>query len=152
MAFVEDLSIFLADFGVPVVVGSSTHIGIFDRFSEFVLDGQAVSVENALTVKTSELGGLTYGDLLTVDGASYMVRHEPMRVGDGMLCIVPLEAVAPDAVTPGGGIKRYELADLVDVEIRDPKVGDRLVWNGSKWVDEEAFDGSNVYDGGGAEQ
>jgi len=93
MAFVEDLSIFLADFGVPVVVGSSTHIGIFDRFSEFVLDGQSVSVENALTVKTSELGGLTYVDLLTVDGASYMVRHEPMRVGDGMLCIVPLEAV-----------------------------------------------------------
>lgn len=78
---------------VPVVSGAVTTTGMFDRFSELVLDGQSVSVENALTVKTSELGGLTYGDLLTVDGASYMVRHEPMRVGDGMLCIVPLEAV-----------------------------------------------------------
>jgi hypothetical protein len=137
---------------VPVVSGAVTTTGMFDRFSEFVLDGQAVSVENALTVKTSELGGLTYGDLLTVDGASYMVRHEPMRVGDGMLCIVPLKAVAGDAVSPGKGIKQFELSDLADVEIRDPKVGDRLMWNGEKWVDEESDDGTNVYDGGGAEQ
>jgi len=66
---------------------------MFDEKSELVLDDQVVSVENALTVKTSELGQLRYGALLTVDGAAYRVRQEPMRFGDGLLCVMPLERV-----------------------------------------------------------
>jgi hypothetical protein len=78
---------------VSVVAGAVTTTGMFDQKSELVLDDQVVSVENALTVKTSELGGLRYGDLITVDGASYRVRQEPMRMGDGLLCVMPLERV-----------------------------------------------------------
>jgi len=78
---------------VPVVAGNVSTTGMFDEKSELVLDDQVVSVENALTVKTSELGGLRYGDLITVDGASYRVRQEPMRMGDGLLCVMPLERV-----------------------------------------------------------
>jgi hypothetical protein len=73
---------------------------MFDQKSELVLDDQAISVENALTIKTSELGHLRYGDSITVDGQSYIVRQEPHRMADGLLSIVSLErgAVVPDVV------------------------------------------------------
>jgi hypothetical protein len=81
---------------VSVVSGAITTTGMFDQKSELVLDDQVVSVENALTVATSELGWLRYGDLVTVDGASYRVRQEPMRLGDGLLCVMPLERIGED--------------------------------------------------------
>lgn len=71
---------------------------MFDRKSEIVLDEQVLSLENALTVKTSELGNLTYGDQLSVDGAAYKVRHEPMRMADGLLSVVLLESIKSTAV------------------------------------------------------
>ena len=84
---------------VPVVYGAISTYGMFDRKSELVLDDQIVSVENALTIKTSELGGLRYGDHLSVDGETYRVRSEPMRMADGMLSVVSLEKVADESVT-----------------------------------------------------
>ena len=71
------------------IFGQST--GMFDQKSEIVLDGQVVSVENALTIKTSELGSLRYGDAITVDGMSYRVQSEPLRMADGLLSVVSLE-------------------------------------------------------------
>jgi len=76
---------------VPVVAGNVSTTGMFDEKSELVLDEQVVSVENALTVKTSELGHLRYGDNITVASVAYKVRHEPMRMADGLLCIISLE-------------------------------------------------------------
>jgi hypothetical protein len=84
---------------VAVQFGPISTYGMFDRKSEIVLDEQVLSLENALTVKTSELGNLTYGDQLTVDGAAYKVRHEPMRMADGLFSIVLLEALA-EPITP----------------------------------------------------
>jgi hypothetical protein len=80
---------------VPVVSGNVSTTGIFDEKSELVLDEQVVSVENALTVLTSELGHLRYGDAITVNGVAYRVRHEPMRMADGLLCIISLERALP---------------------------------------------------------
>jgi hypothetical protein len=34
--------------------------------------------------------------------------------------------------------------------MRNPEVGDRLVYDGTNWVDEEDSDGTNVYEGGQA--
>lgn len=82
---------------VPVVAGAITTTGMFDQSSELVLDGQAISIENALTIKTSELGSLGYGDLITVDGNPYRVRQEPMRMADGLLSVMSLESVASTA-------------------------------------------------------
>jgi hypothetical protein len=65
---------------------------MFDQKSELVLDDRAVSIENALTVETSLLGHLRYGDPITVNGEPYIVRHEPIRIGDGMLCVLSLES------------------------------------------------------------
>lgn len=50
------------------------------------------------------------------------------------------------------GKASFGLQHLADVQIRDLKVGDRLTRTAEKWADEESDDGSNVYDGGGAEQ
>jgi hypothetical protein len=79
---------------VSVVAGAVTTTGMFDRQSELILDDQVISVENALTVKTSELGTLSYGQAIVVGGVNYTVRQEPMRIGDGMLCVVPLQAAS----------------------------------------------------------
>ena len=84
---------------VPVVAGAVSTTGMFDEKSELVLDEQVVSVENALTVKTSELGHLRYGDSITVDGIPYRVRHEPMRMADGLLCMISLERALPSLDT-----------------------------------------------------
>jgi hypothetical protein len=79
---------------VPVVAGNVSTTGMFDMTSELVLDGQAVSIENALTVTTAELGHLRFSDAISVNGINYTVRQEPMRIGDGMLCVVSLESVS----------------------------------------------------------
>jgi urease accessory protein UreH len=76
---------------VAVQFGELTTFGMFDRKTEITLDEQVLSLENALTIKTSELGSLAYGDQVTVDGGLYKVRHEPMRMADGLLSIVLLE-------------------------------------------------------------
>ena len=81
---------------VSVVAGPVTTTGMFDQKSELVMDGQVVSVENALTIRTSELGFLGYGDLVTVDGQAYRVRSEPMRVADGLLSVMSLERTTED--------------------------------------------------------
>jgi len=78
---------------VAVQFGGLSTFGMFDRKTELTLDEQVLSLENALTVQTSELGNLAYGDQLTVDGGLYKVRHEPMRMADGLLSIVLLEKV-----------------------------------------------------------
>jgi hypothetical protein len=78
---------------VSVVAGAISTTGMFDQTSELVLDGQAISIENALTIKTSELGSLGYGDPITVDGNSYRVRSEPMRMADGLLSVMSLEKI-----------------------------------------------------------
>ena len=85
---------------VSVVAGSVSTTGMFDEKSELVLDEQVVSVENALTVRTSELGHLRYGDSITVAGQPYLVRQEPHRMADGLLSILSLERVdtIPDGV------------------------------------------------------
>ncbi len=80
---------------VPVVAGNVSTTGMFDKNAELVLNEQVVSVQNALTVLTSELGHLRYGDAIIMDGAAYRVRHEPMPMADGLLCVMSLERSLP---------------------------------------------------------
>lgn len=146
----EDLDLFLGDFGVPVTSGAITGMGILDMPSQVVADGMVLTTDYKLTVKTSQFGGLLYGDGVTVDGVNYQVR-EAMKVDDGRFTELMLTKLAPDAVAPGGQPREFGLADLVDVNLRDPEDGDRLVYKAGQWVDEEDADGTNVYDGGGAD-
>jgi riboflavin synthase alpha subunit len=89
MALVEALDVFLAEFGVSVTDGTTATTGILDRPGEVIAGGQVVSIEYALTVKSSAYPSLKFGDALTVDGASYTVRHV-QPADDGAFSLVYL--------------------------------------------------------------
>ena len=145
----EDLTMFLADFGVTCTAGAVTAKGIFDMPSQVVADGVVLTTDYKLTVRTEDFGSLLYGDGIAVDGVNYQVR-EAMKIDDGKITELMLTKLAPDVVAPGAQPREFGLADLSDVTLRNPQFGDRLVYNGTEWVDEEAGDGTNVVNGGGA--
>ncbi len=62
------------------------------------MNGQVVSVDYALTCETALFGTLQYGDQITIGASVYKVQHEPMRIGDGTDCVVPLMYEAPVAL------------------------------------------------------
>lgn len=146
----EDLDLFLIDFGVLCHAGLITGMGILDMPTQVVADGMVLSTDYTLMAKTADFGGLFFGDGITVDGVNYQVR-EVRRLDDGKFCEVSLSKLAPDVVAPGGQPREFGMTDLADVNLRDPQNGDRLVYKDGQWVDEEDADGTNVYDGGGAE-
>ena len=78
---------------VSVIAGAVTGRGFLKQNSEMLLNGEIVSIDYALTVETESFGGLAYGAAIAVAGVSYTVRHEPMRLDDGTLCVVPLARV-----------------------------------------------------------
>jgi hypothetical protein len=145
----EDLSLFLSDFGVTVTSGAVSGMGILDMPSQVVADGMVLTTDYRLTVRTADFGGLLYGDGITVDGVNYQVR-EAMKIDDGAMTELMLTKLAPEATAPGGQPRAFGIADLSDVDIRNPQFGDRLVYDGTNWVDMEDGDGTNVVDGGGA--
>jgi hypothetical protein len=102
---IDDLDLFLEDFAVPVTANGTSGSGILDQNSEVVIGGEVVMIDYLLTVKTAEFGALSYGDLITVDGASFRVEHEPLRDGDGRTAQVPLVWVS--GTVPAG----YSLTD-----------------------------------------
>ena len=89
MAFAEDLSTFLADFGVPVSARTKTSLGIFSMPGEVGLDGMSISTDYRLTALACEFGKLRYGDAITVAGVKYNVR-ENRPLDDGTFCEVLL--------------------------------------------------------------
>jgi hypothetical protein len=135
MAITDDVSFYLADFGVPVTAGASSGLGILDQNSEMLLNGDVVSVDYALTCPVALFGGLSYGSAITVNGINYQVRHEPMRLDDGTFCVVPLTKLAPDVTASGGRLRTMALDDLSDVALVDPVAGEALKYDGTNWTD-----------------
>ena len=89
MAFTEDLSVFVADFGVPVSAGGKNGLGILDMPSEMIADGVVLTTDYQLTVVTSDFSSFIAGDNVTVDGLSYKVRS-PELIDDGKFTKVML--------------------------------------------------------------
>jgi hypothetical protein len=89
MALNEDLSVFLADFGVSCTSGATTALGILDMPSQLIADSMVISTDYQLTAKASDFGGLKYNDAITVDGVAYTVR-ETRLIDDGRMCEVSL--------------------------------------------------------------
>lgn len=94
MAWSEDPTDFLADFGVPVIAGAVEGLGILDMPGEYVADGRVITNEYLLRAETSKFGSLVYNDSITVDGLNYTVREAPLMVDDGVFCLVLLTKVA----------------------------------------------------------
>ena len=90
MAFAEDPTLYLADFGVSCSAGAISGIGILDQDSEMALGGDVVFIPYLLTAEASKFGGLEYGESITVDGVGYIVEKKPMLTDDGTFCRVPL--------------------------------------------------------------
>jgi hypothetical protein len=92
--------------GVSVVWGAVIGDAILEQNGELILRDQVVSTEYALHNLRSDLfAALSYGDLISVNGDSFKVIHEPMKQGDGMFCVAALEkieAVATYLVTLSG--------------------------------------------------
>jgi hypothetical protein len=90
MAITEDLSIFLADFGVSCTAGAVTALGILDMPSQILSDGMVLSTDYTLTARASNFGTLIRGDSITVDSVAYTVR-ETMLIDDGKFVQIALQ-------------------------------------------------------------
>ena len=88
----ENLDAFLSDFGVTVIKGAVSTTGVLDMPSEVIAGGMVITTDYALTIKTSALPSLQYGDALTVDGSAYTVRESKLQ-DDGQFSIVYLSKV-----------------------------------------------------------
>lgn len=86
----EDTTLFLADFGVDVVAGTTTGKGILDMPSELIVDGQIISTDYTLTCETSKFGALLYGSQVSVNGVPYTVRVSNL-VSDGVFTQLVLQ-------------------------------------------------------------
>jgi hypothetical protein len=81
VAFTEYLSVFLADFGVPVSFSGSTAgmLGIEDAQGLLVLEGEQFpgvqATDRTVLIETSEKGALGPGSAITVNGTARTVRH-----------------------------------------------------------------------------
>jgi hypothetical protein len=88
----EDLTVFLADFGVSVTAGAVSGLGILDMPGEVVMDDNVISTAYRLTCLSSEFGELGYGDQVVADGLTYLVQ-ELQLITDGRFCTLMMERV-----------------------------------------------------------
>jgi hypothetical protein len=142
---IDDPAIYLSDFGVTVVSGAISGLGIFDLPSEMIIDNQIISTDYSLTCAASEFGHLLYGSQVTVNGVPYTVRATQL-VHDGVFVQISLQRdlETPSSVTTAsvdGNGAEVEIDDLGVVQL-DPDLD-----GGS--ASSEYIDG-NVLDGGAA--
>ena len=143
MALTENLDAFLADFGVSVTTGAVSGLGILDMPMDVIAGGEVLSVDYKLTVKTSEFGGLIYGDGITVNGVNYTVRSA-QPTDDGTFTDLYLTKIAPPATAPGGSPREFGLQDLADVTITNPQQGDMLINDGTTFVNTPEISGGGA--------
>jgi hypothetical protein len=89
MAWTEDLTPFLADFGVTVRHGSEVASAILDAPTTTALGGLVTLEDFQLTLRADVLTDLGHGETVTIDGTDYLVR-EVLQIDDGALKRVTL--------------------------------------------------------------
>ena len=86
----DDPSIYLSDWGKPVVIGNKSGLGILDAPGQQIIGDMVLAVDYALTVPASLAQGIGYGTSLTVDGTGYTVKeNHPQQ--DGLFHVLFLE-------------------------------------------------------------
>ncbi len=87
--FLEDMTIFFADFGLPVIWApeggeQQQTMGLLDSPDEFVLSDRVIVSKTAkLTYAVGQLVGLAEKSRITVGGKAYRVRQQPKQTDDG---------------------------------------------------------------------
>lgn len=83
-ALVENLDMFLADFGVPCFFGATSFMALLDEPAQLLDLTRATvhSIEYEITYKTSAVT-LSRAQAGTVDGVAYTVREAPRLLDDG---------------------------------------------------------------------
>ena len=84
MAFVEDLSVFFADFAVDATLNALPLRAIVDTSSLVELDGVVTQVPAAL-VKSSDAASAAPGQAFVASSVSYIVRQVLKEPPDGVL-------------------------------------------------------------------
>ena len=106
--------------GVSVIWGVVSGDAILEQNGELILREQVVTTEYALHNLRSDLfGSLSYGDLVSVNGDSFRVIHEPVKQGDGMFCVAVLEKIEAIAmyITTLAGLRLKTLDDRLLVTL-----------------------------------
>lgn len=124
--------------GVSVTAGAVSGTGLLDQNSELVMDGQVVSVDYALTGATALFGSLQYNDTVSIGGSSYRVQHEPMRIGDGSDCVIPLEFLGvANLLLQDGGDFLLEDGGLLLLEFLATAVANLFLEDGGNFLLED---------------
>jgi len=145
MAFTEDLSIFLADFGVSCSAGAVSALGILDMPGQVLAGGMVISTDYTLTAKAEDFGDLLYGSQISVNGVPFTVREATLQ-DDGRIVQLSLQrSTATQALvteTPMDGND----ADLLLTDEGNPQLDADFDGGsaGSVYID------GNDYNGGGA--
>ena len=92
MAFKEDIDTFFGDFSESVFYDNETYKGILEQPDEIVADDRVLSTDYELTVKTTDLGSITFNTELKVSNVKYKVRSA-RKIDDGTLCKISLTKV-----------------------------------------------------------
>jgi hypothetical protein len=138
MAFTENLSAFLSDFGVSCTAGATTALGILDMPGQILMDSMVISTDYTLTAKAADFGGLLYGDGILVNGIGYQVR-EVRTIDDGAMVEISMSKLAATESVPGSQVATLGLSDLSDVALSAPAAGDSLTFNGTEWVNTDSY-------------
>ena len=139
MAWTEDPSVFLADFGLSVSSGGVSGLGILDMPGALTADGMAISTDYTLRCESSKFGGLLYGDEMSIAGVTYQVR-EVRLIDDGTFSEITLMRLDPGTSASGRDPREgLRLDDLSDVEISDElEDGEALIYDAESgtWKDD----------------
>jgi len=83
-----DLPAMMADFGVPVTVGTVAGLGILNEADEILVQdatrGGVTVLMTTVTVQTTKFPTMKIGDAVVAGSVSFTIR-ERLRVGDGAL-------------------------------------------------------------------
>ena len=92
MAFTEDIDTFFWDFSEDVFYDCTTYKGILEQPDEIVADDRVLSTDYELTVKTTDLGSITFNTELKVSNVKYKFRSA-RKIDDGTLSVISLMKV-----------------------------------------------------------
>lgn len=85
----DDLDVFIADFGVEVISNIGPFLAVFDMPDELLSDGILISTDYKITAKSEDVCGLKVNDKITIEDESYYVRVV-RKIDDGKFSVVGL--------------------------------------------------------------